>query len=115
MRVGLTGGVASGKSTVSAILDELGAVIIDADVLAREVVAKGTPGLDRVVAVAWSPSDVPTSVVVGIFVSAAGLALCGAVTGVLLMERMNAGHYYLPEGMRLPLPAFMRPDLRAPR
>jgi len=50
MRVGLTGGVASGKSTVSAILDELGAVIIDADVLAREVVAQGTPGLERVVA-----------------------------------------------------------------
>jgi dephospho-CoA kinase len=50
MRVGLTGGVGSGKSTVSAILDELGAVIIDADVLAREVVAKGTPGLDAVVA-----------------------------------------------------------------
>ena len=50
MRVGLTGGIASGKSTVSAILDELGAVIIDADVLAREVVAKGTPGLDKVVA-----------------------------------------------------------------
>ena len=49
VRVGLTGGVASGKSTVSAILDELGAVIIDADLLAREVVAKGTPGLDRVV------------------------------------------------------------------
>ncbi len=50
VRVGLTGGVASGKSTVSAILDELGAVVIDADVLAREVVAKGTPGLERVVA-----------------------------------------------------------------
>ena len=50
MRVGLTGGIASGKSTVSAILDELGAVIIDADVLAREVVAKGTPGLEKVVA-----------------------------------------------------------------
>jgi dephospho-CoA kinase len=50
VRVGLTGGVASGKSTVSAILDELGAVIIDADVLAREVVAKGTPGLEKVVA-----------------------------------------------------------------
>ena len=49
MRVGLTGGVASGKSTVSAILAELGAVIIDADLLAREVVAKGTPGLDAVV------------------------------------------------------------------
>jgi len=48
-RVGLTGGVASGKSTVSAILRELGAVIIDADALAREVVAQGTPGLDAVV------------------------------------------------------------------
>ena len=49
MRVGLTGGIASGKSTVSAILSELGAVVIDADRLAREVVAKGTPGLQRVV------------------------------------------------------------------
>ena len=49
MRVGLTGGVASGKSTVAAILAELGATVIDADALAREVVAKGTPGLTRVV------------------------------------------------------------------
>ncbi len=49
MRVGLTGGVASGKSTVSAILRELGAVVIDADRLARDVVAKGTPGLADVV------------------------------------------------------------------
>jgi dephospho-CoA kinase len=50
VRVGLTGGIASGKSTVSAILAELGAVVIDADALAREVVAKGTPGLEAVVA-----------------------------------------------------------------
>jgi dephospho-CoA kinase len=49
VRVGLTGGVASGKSTVSAILVELGAVVIDADQLARDVVARGTPGLDAVV------------------------------------------------------------------
>ena len=49
MRVGLTGGVASGKSTVSGILRDLGAVVIDADLLAREVVASGTPGLERVV------------------------------------------------------------------
>jgi dephospho-CoA kinase len=48
-RVGLTGGVASGKSTVSLILAELGAVVIDADVLAREVVAPGTDGLAAVV------------------------------------------------------------------
>ncbi len=49
MRVGLTGGIASGKSTVSAILVELGAVLIDGDALAREVVEPGTPGLQRVV------------------------------------------------------------------
>ncbi|VXB37061.1 dephospho-CoA kinase [Nocardioides sp. AX2bis] len=49
MRVGLTGGVASGKSTVSAVLDELGAVVVDSDVIAREVVAPGTPGLAAVV------------------------------------------------------------------
>jgi dephospho-CoA kinase len=49
MRVGLTGGIASGKSTVSAFLAELGATVIDADLLAREVVAPGTEGLARVV------------------------------------------------------------------
>ena len=48
-RVGLTGGVASGKSTVSAVLRELGAVVIDADALAREVVAAGTDGLAEIV------------------------------------------------------------------
>lgn len=50
MRVGLTGGVASGKSTVSAMLRDLGAVVVDADALAREVVEPGSPGLDAVVA-----------------------------------------------------------------
>lgn len=50
VRVGLTGGVASGKSTVSARLAELGAVVIDADVLARQVVAPGTEGLEEIVA-----------------------------------------------------------------
>ncbi len=49
MRVGLTGGVASGKSTVARMLTELGAVVIDSDQLAREVVAPGTPGLAAVV------------------------------------------------------------------
>ena len=48
MRVGLTGGVASGKSTVAAILESLGAVVVDADQLAREVVRPGTPGLAAV-------------------------------------------------------------------
>ena len=50
MRIGLTGGIASGKSTVARELERLGAVIIDADVLARDVVALGTEGLKAVVA-----------------------------------------------------------------
>lgn len=45
MRVGLTGGIASGKSAVSAVLRDLGAVIIDYDALARDAVAVGTPAL----------------------------------------------------------------------
>ena len=49
MRVGLTGGVASGKSTVAATLAELGAVVIDSDLLAREAVARGSDGLAAVV------------------------------------------------------------------
>lgn len=48
--VGLTGGIASGKSAVAARFATLGAVIIDADRLAREVVAAGTEGLAAVVA-----------------------------------------------------------------
>jgi dephospho-CoA kinase len=50
VRVGLTGGVASGKSSVSSLLRELGALVVDADELAREVVEPGTPGLEAVVA-----------------------------------------------------------------
>jgi dephospho-CoA kinase len=49
MRVGLTGGVAAGKSAAAAVLRDLGAFVIDADLLAREVVAPGTPGLAAVV------------------------------------------------------------------
>lgn len=49
LRVGLTGGIGSGKSAVSARLRERGAVIIDSDLLAREVVARGTDGLAEVV------------------------------------------------------------------
>ncbi|MFI6826059.1 dephospho-CoA kinase [Kribbella sp. NPDC050241] len=49
LRVGLTGGIGAGKSSVSARLAERGAVVIDSDVLAREVVAKGTEGLAEVV------------------------------------------------------------------
>jgi dephospho-CoA kinase len=53
-RVGLTGGIGAGKSEVSRRLAAQGAVLIDADAIAREVVAPGTPGLAEVVA-AFSP------------------------------------------------------------
>ena len=49
VRVGLTGGIASGKSLVADELAARGAVVIDADVLAREVVEPGTPGLAAIV------------------------------------------------------------------
>jgi dephospho-CoA kinase len=50
LRVGLTGGIGAGKSEVSRRLAAHGAVVIDADAIAREVVAPGTPGLAEVVA-----------------------------------------------------------------
>jgi dephospho-CoA kinase len=49
VRVGLTGGIASGKSLVAAELATRGAIIIDADVLAREVVEPGTPALAAII------------------------------------------------------------------
>jgi dephospho-CoA kinase len=48
LRIGLTGGIGSGKSTVSGLLAAHGAVIVDADRIAREVVEPGTPGLAAV-------------------------------------------------------------------
>ncbi|MFE9921449.1 dephospho-CoA kinase [Streptomyces sp. NPDC005774] len=50
LTVGLTGGIGAGKSEVSRLLVECGAVLIDADRIAREAVAPGTPGLAAVVA-----------------------------------------------------------------
>ncbi|WP_040336642.1 dephospho-CoA kinase [Candidatus Blastococcus massiliensis] len=49
LRIGLTGGIGSGKSTVSALLASRGAIVIDADRIAREVVEPGTAGLAAVV------------------------------------------------------------------
>lgn len=50
LRVGLSGGIASGKTMVAQLLADRGAVLIDADVLARRVVEPGTPGLAAIVA-----------------------------------------------------------------
>jgi dephospho-CoA kinase len=49
LKIGLTGGIASGKSMVASRLQELGAVLVDADAIARDVVEPGTPGLAAVV------------------------------------------------------------------
>jgi dephospho-CoA kinase len=49
LRVGLTGGIGAGKSTVARLLADYGAVVIDADAIARDVVAAGTPGLHAVI------------------------------------------------------------------
>jgi dephospho-CoA kinase len=48
--VGLTGGIACGKTTVANMFSDLGIPVIDADELAREVVEPGTPGLQQIVA-----------------------------------------------------------------
>ena len=53
--IGLTGGIASGKSTVASILQKLGAHIFDADIASRQAVARGSQGLQQVVDVEASP------------------------------------------------------------
>jgi dephospho-CoA kinase len=53
--IGLTGNIASGKSSVADLLAERGATIVDADVLSREAVTRGAPALDAIVA-RWGPS-----------------------------------------------------------
>jgi dephospho-CoA kinase len=58
-RVGLTGGIASGKSTVARLFEALGVPVIDTDVLAREVVAPGQPVLARI-AERFGPSVLQT-------------------------------------------------------
>ena len=49
LRVALTGGIGSGKSRVGEILEDLGALVIDSDQLAREVIERGSPGYEEVV------------------------------------------------------------------
>ena len=48
LRIGLTGGIASGKSTVANLFSELGVPIIDTDIIARQVVQPGEPALDKI-------------------------------------------------------------------
>ena len=62
MLIGLTGGIGSGKTTVSDLLGDWGAVIVDADVIAREVVAAGSPGLAAVAANQCRPATLDDAI-----------------------------------------------------
>ncbi|MFA1542924.1 dephospho-CoA kinase [Actinomadura monticuli] len=95
LKVGLTGGIGSGKSEVSARLSERGAVVIDADKIAREVVEPGTPGLAAVVAEFGEDVLLPDGALdrekVGriVFADAGRLAALNAIVHPLVGERMQ--------------------------
>lgn len=96
LRVGLTGGIGAGKSEVSARLAAYGAVLIDADAIAREVVAPGSEGLARVVAEFGEDLLRPDGSLdrerLGqmVFGDPAKLARLNAITHPLVGERMAA-------------------------
>jgi len=95
LKVGLTGGIGSGKSTVSRQLSSYGAVVVDADVVAREVVAPGTPGLAQVVAefgtAVLRPDGTLDREAVGalVFADPARLAALNAIVHPLVGARMD--------------------------
>ena len=91
--VGLTGGIGAGKSTVTAVLAEAGAVIVDADRIAREVVEPGTPGLAMLVAefggqILGDDGALDRAALAGLaFVDAERTAALNAITHPLIGER----------------------------
>jgi dephospho-CoA kinase len=90
---GLTGGIGSGKSTVSALLRSYGAVLVDSDVVAREVVAAGSPGLAQLVGAFGEGILLPDGVLnrpaLGqvVFGDKDKLAVLNAITHPLIAER----------------------------
>jgi dephospho-CoA kinase len=96
LRAGLTGGIGSGKSTVSARLAELGAVVLDADKAARAVVEPGTPGLAAITAafgadVLGADGSLDRAKLAGIvFADEAALGRLNAITHPLIHEHIRA-------------------------
>jgi dephospho-CoA kinase len=96
LRAGLTGGIGSGKSTVSARLAELGAVVLDADKAARAVVEPGTPGLAAITAdfgpdVLAAGGSLDRAKLAGIvFADEAALGRLNAITHPLIHEYIRA-------------------------
>ena len=93
LKVGLTGGIAAGKSLVARRLRERGALLIDADVLAREVVEPGTPGLQAVVA----------AILLKVLVPAGAAGLGGASLGHILFSAI-AINVFLAVFNLIPIP-----------
>jgi dephospho-CoA kinase len=96
LRVGLTGGIGSGKSTVSERLAALGAVILDADQAARAVVEPGTPGLAQIAA-AFGPGVLApdgsldrSKLAAIVFADQAALARLNAITHPLIRAHVKA-------------------------
>jgi dephospho-CoA kinase len=93
LRIGLTGGIGSGKSTAAARFAELGALVIDADAIAREVVEPGTPGLSAVVSRFGSEILLPDgsldrpALARLVFADAEALAALNAIVHPLVAER----------------------------
>jgi dephospho-CoA kinase len=97
MRVlGLTGGIGSGKSTVASIFEELGAEVIDADLLAREIVEPGQPALADIVQSFGADILRPDGqldrekLAAIVFSDAAALGRLNAITHPRIHERMQA-------------------------
>ena len=94
--VGLTGGIGSGKSAVSRLLQSYGAVVVDADLIAREVVEVGTPGLAAVVAAfgreVLQPDGSLDRPALGrlVFADSTALATLNAITHPRIAERTTA-------------------------
>jgi dephospho-CoA kinase len=105
LRVGVTGGIGSGKSTVSRRLAELGAHVVDADGVAREVVEPGEPTLDRirehfghdVVRADGAPDRGALAALV--FPDPEALAALDSITGPAIGERVAARRAQVPDGV----------------
>ena len=99
LRIGLTGGIGAGKSTVAGMLARRGAAVVDADEVAREVVAPGGPAYDAVVArfgagVVGPDGALDRGVLASIvFADAGALADLNAIThpviGTVMLERLS--------------------------
>jgi dephospho-CoA kinase len=104
LRVGLTGGIGSGKSAVAGFLAARGATVIDADVLAREVVAPGSDGL-RAIGALWPQAigaggalDRPALAEI-VFADDAARARLNAITHPRVRERADALERAAPAGL----------------